>query len=176
MRPPKRPDAPSVQAGTSLEEILAAIRSRASFGAEIELEALESGSFTVVITRFKKPVGEILAGWQADHPGFTFAELPKPDGLRHFVATQGDETTAFYANGCQAYSTSSVGSVHGLLAHPHDFLPSQIRSGPGCAALALRVHLAGGSDQWVSRAKLDKFLASGRDGALTGMDWGQLPE
>ena len=132
----------------SAEGDIASIRTRASFSGKIEWEALELGALTVVLVRFKKPVDEQFKEWGVSLPA----------GLR--------------VNGCQAYSTGPVGSVRELFLHAFDFIPAEHR--PKDAAL--RVHLAGGSDQWVGPSKLAKFLASGRDGPLTGLDWGRMPD
>jgi hypothetical protein len=170
MRPPKRP-ASETSAGT-LESALAGLRTRPSFGGRVEWEALETGGFTIVLTRFRRPVLEEMRGWAAESPSYKIEVAPPADGFAKAVVLWGGERIEFYVNGAQAYVGAPAGSVRSLLHHPHDFIPAEHR--PKDAAL--RVHLAGGSDQWVSPSKLAKFLASGRDGPLTGLDWGQLPE
>lgn len=177
MRRPKRPG----EAGErrSLEEVLAALKSRPAFGSGLEWEALESGGFTILITRLRKPVFEALKEWEAAFEGYTVRapeQGPDPKALCLFRVERGGERWEFYASGTQAYTAAPAGAVRALLEQPHDFLPKEVRVAEAYRALALRVHLAGGSDQWVSRAKLEKFLASGRDGPLTGLDWGLMPE
>lgn len=169
MRPPKRPGTGT--AGAGLEAVLAGLRTRASFGGGAEWEALEAGGFTVIITRFRLPVAEKLREWAAAFPAYKVLAAPG-DGFSSASVEWDGKTHVFYVNGAQAYTAAPIGGVKHLLEHPHDFIPAEAR--PKDAAL--RVHLAGGSDQWVSPSKLAKFLASGRDGALTGLDWGQLPD
>lgn len=144
---------------------------------------MEKGGYTVVLTRFRKPVMDHLKEWEAAFPGYK-PEWPaeRPQGLFRMRVSRGDASFEFYVNGAQAYRAEPIGSIRELLSHPHAFIPEEIRGGAGkppspeYLAVTLRVHLAGGSDQWVSRSKLEKFLASGRNGPLTGLDWGQLPE
>lgn len=195
MRPPKRPlsPAPSLanaggeqspsprrgegracpersRRGEGLEAVLSSIRTRPSFGPEIELEALELGGYAVVLTRFRRPVIAVLKDWSQSVPGFWFEPPPSAEGLYSVRVKHGSGSYEVYANGAQAYMAAPASSVRALLAHPHDFIPEDL----GPRAAALRVHLAGGSDQWVSPSQLARFLASGRDGALSGIDWGQL--
>lgn len=177
MRPPKRPEGSREQ--RPLEEALRGLRVRPSFGAGLEWEALETGGHTVLLTRFKKPVFETLKEWESAYPGYEVLaplQAPDPGVLTRFQTRRGGDVWEFFGAGAQAYAAAPEGSVRALLAHAHDFIPEEIRASEAYRALALRVHLAGGSDQWVSRSKLETFLAGGRDGALTGLDWGQLPD
>ena len=172
MRPPKRPGSPGP--AEPLGDVLAALRPRRALSGWAEFEALETGGHTVFITRFRKTVLEQLKDWEAAFPGYrpdwARAEGKGPDDLFEMAV----DGSPFFLRAHQAYAAVPDGQVRRLLLEAHPFIPRQVRESEEYRQVALRVHLAGGSDQWAGREKLDRFLASGRDGWLSSIDWGQV--
>lgn len=174
MRPPKQPKPGA--AALPLEQVLAALRTRPALSGWAEFEVLETGGHTVFITRLRKAVVEVLKEWEAGFlgyaPDWALARGKAAGVLFAMRAGRGEAVFDFLVKATQAFVAVPVGHIRGLLLHPHDFIPEEIRASEEYRAVSLRVHLAGGSDQWASREQLEKFLASGQDGSLSDLDWG----
>jgi hypothetical protein len=157
-RPPKRP---TVSGGSlSLEDALRSLRPRPAFGGAWEFEAIELGGHAVFLTRFPKPVFDMVKEWEAAYPDLKLA-LPEaaPDVkiLTRFRVLNGEEAFDFWACGAQAYSVAPRESLRSLMRAPHGFIPKELRTSQAYQAIEIRLHLAGGSDQWVGRSKLENL-------------------